>query len=329
MSDVRDHGGGLDAAIARWGGTREGWLDLSTGINPVPYPVEGLTSNDWTALPDSGASDRLTRAARAFWGVPEGADIIAAPGASALIARLPAIAPPGAVHIPGPTYNEHAAAFRAAGREVRDQDAPAPVRVVVHPNNPDGRLHEFGPDDGFTVVDESFCDVTPEATQTARTARPGPIVLKSFGKFWGLAGLRLGFAIGHAETLGPLAELLGPWAVAGPALRIGAQALEDRAWAEATRARLTRDSARLDRLMSGQGAALVGGTTLFRLYDVGDAAAMQERLAEGHVWSRLFPYSKRWLRLGLPAPDRFGQLETALDGTAGGATAQPSASRRT
>jgi cobalamin biosynthesis protein CobC len=312
-----DHGGGLDAAAARWGGARADWIDLSTGINPVPYPVADPPPDAWTALPDQGAADRLLRAARLFWAVPDGAQIIAAPGASALIARMPFLTDAPRVAIPGPTYNEHARAFRAAGREVVTDDPAAPARVIVHPNNPDGRLWPDAGTAALTVIDESFCDVTPDHSHIARTATPGIVVLKSFGKFWGLAGLRLGFAIAHPATLAPaqgpdLAAMLGPWPVSGPALVIGARALSDPAWADATRARLTRDAARLDALMAARGAVVEGGTSLFRLYRVDDAARWQDRLARAQIWSRVFPYSATWLRLGLPHPDAWPRLEAAI-----------------
>ena len=307
----RDHGGGLDAARARWGGAAEDWLDLSTGINPVAYPVTDIPLSDWTALPDASAEAALLAAARACWNVPDGADIVAAPGTSALIARLPLLAPPGPVRIPGPTYNEHAAAFAAAGHDVVT-GGPARTQVVVHPNNPDGRAwpHDLPPT-GFDIFDESFLDVGGHVSFLDRTARPGAVVLRGIGKFWGLAGLRLGFAIGHPETLAPLREALGPWPVSGPALRLGTRALHDAGWAERTRARLAADARRLDGLMVRHGT-LVGGTPLFRLHDVGDAAAFQARLAERRIWSRIFPYSARWVRLGLPHPDRWPQLEAAL-----------------
>ena len=305
----RDHGGGLDAARAAWGGAVEDWLDLSTGINPSPYPLPDLPARAWTALPDRDAEAALLAAARAFWRVPDGAAILAAPGASALIARMPLVAPPGAADVPGPTYNEHAAAFRAAGREI----APGgPVRVLVNPNNPDGRLWTDAEADGaFTIVDESFGEVAPDASLVARTARPNTVILRSFGKFWGLAGLRLGFAIAHPDHIAPLAEALGPWPVSGPALAIGTAALRDTGWAAGTRDRLRRDAARLDAVMTPHGAR-IGGTDLFRLYDVGDARAFRDRLARGRVWSRVFPYSDGWLRLGLPPADRWSQLERAL-----------------
>ncbi|SLN29953.1 Threonine-phosphate decarboxylase [Pseudoruegeria aquimaris] len=317
----RDHGGGLDAAIARHGGARADWLDLSTGINPLPYPIPPLAEDAFTALPDSGAFARLEAAARSFWSVPDGLDILPAPGASALIARLPRLLAPGRVHIPSPTYNEHAAAFTAEGwRVLKGAEAPdCEARVLVHPNNPDGRfwrateLQAGAP--GLTVIDESFCDVAPGRSHLSLLSGPlagRAIILKSFGKFWGLAGLRLGFAIGAPALIAPLREALGPWQVSGPALDIGTAALKDEAWTKATRARLERDSARLDALLASKGTRRIGGTPLFRLYDVGDAAAWQHKLAEGRVLGRIFPYSRSWLRLGLPAPGRWAQLEAAL-----------------
>ena len=313
MTDTPDHGGGIDAAAQTFGGARADWLDLSTGINPEPWPLPAFPPDAWTALPDQAAVTALTQAARRFWAVPEGAMILPAPGASALIARMPSLCPAPAA-IPGPTYNEHARAFRAAGLPVTD--GPAPLRVVVHPNNPDGRLWQGEDGSRLTVIDESFCDVTPEATQIARAARPGTIILKSFGKFWGLAGLRLGFAIGHPDTLAPMAALIGPWAVSGPALHAGTLALADTAWAEATRTRLAHDSDRLDRLVTARGARLVGGTTLFRLYDLADATVWQTALARHQIWSRCFPYNPRWLRLGLPPRHGWDRLATALESCA-------------
>ena len=309
---ARDHGGGLDGAMALYGGARRDWIDLSTGINPNPYAVSGLQPSDWTDLPDHGAFRRLSDAARAFWGVPDGAAILPAPGASALIARIPALTATGRVQITRPTYNEHAAAFAAQGWAVQDT-GPADARVIVHPNNPDGRIWRATDADApLTVIDESFCDVTPEVSLIHLSQRPGVIVLKSFGKFWGLAGLRLGFAIGQPDLIARLNDLTGPWAVSGAALRIGAQALQDRDWAEATRARLAKDAARLDQIVTGKGARLVGGTSLFRLYDVDNAPAWQDRLAQARIWSRIFPYSNTFLRLGLPPDEGWARLRAAL-----------------
>jgi cobalamin biosynthetic protein CobC len=311
---TRDHGGGIDAAAARWGGARADWLDLSTGINPVAYPLPPIGPEAWTALPDRGAEEALLAAARRFWRVPGAAAMLAAPGASALIAALPGCLPGRTAAIPGPTYNEHEAAFAGAGWEVVAAPAGADVLVAVHPNNPDGRLWpaETLRAAPIRIIDESFCDVMPESSHIALADLPGTVILKSFGKFWGLAGLRLGFAIGDRAILEALGRRLGPWAVSGPALAAGTAALADPAWAAATRARLARDSARLDALVTARGARAVGGTDLFRLYEVEDAARWQDRLGRARILARVFPHAPRWLRLGMPGPADWTRLEAAL-----------------
>lgn len=307
-----EHGGGIDAARARFGGARGDWIDLSTGINPQPYPLPPLPPEAWTALPDSGAEAALVAAARRFWRVPDGAAVLAGPGTSALIARLPALWPAGRVRIPGPTYNEHARAFAAQGWRL--VEGPAETLVLVNPNNPDGRRWSAG--DAVApalILDESFADIEPASSLIDLAAQPGTVVLKGLGKFWGLAGLRLGFAIGDPALIGRLARLIGPWAVSGPALEIGRAALSDDGWAAETRERLHRDAALLDAALLAAGARIVGGTALFRLAEVGDARHWQERLARRHIWTRAFPYSDTWLRLGLPgSPDHWSRLTDAL-----------------
>ena len=306
-AEPREHGGGLDAATRRWGGTRADWIDLSTGINRVPYPVAALPPEAWTALPDAAAAARLERAARAHWEVPDGAAIVAAPGGSALIARLPGVLGPAGGHRVDPrSYNEWDAAFAQAGW--RRSDAPD-VDIHVHPDNPTGRPAPPPVPGRVTIYDESFADaLDPAHSRVGGDA----LVLKSFGKFWGLAGLRLGWLIGPPPVVARMRETLGPWPVSGPALALGAAALEDRAWAEATRARLRDDAARLDATMVRAGAAVVGGTPLFRLYAVGDAVAWQGRLARHRLLSRTFAHTPGWLRLGLPAPDEWNRVEAAL-----------------
>ena len=314
-----DHGGNLAETVARFGGRAAEWLDLSTGINPVPYPVGAVPERAWARLPDRDAFAAAEDAARACYGAADGAGVVAGAGASALIRVVPRLMRPGTVAIPGPTYNEHATAFREAGWQVVDRPGPGTIAaVIVNPNNPDGRRWEPGelmlmaealP---LLVVDESFMDVTPEGSLAAE-ARDGLVVLRSFGKFYGLAGARLGFALTGAGTARRLAALLGPWPVSGPALDIGARALADRAWAAATRARIQADCARLVATGRGAGWRLVGEAGLFATFETGDAAATQARLAEARIWSRIFPWSPGWLRLGVPGDEAgWRRLETAL-----------------
>ena len=310
---MREHGGGLDAATDRFGGTRPDWLDLSTGINPVPYPVPRLSTDSWTDLPDRTAQEALTAAARAFWNVPQGAALLAIPGASAAIAQLPRLLPPGQVHISAPTYNEHAASFAAAGWTEAIENMPRDATVIVHPNNPDGRTFTSADISApLTVIDESFCDVMPEASLMTHATQPGVLILKSFGKFWGLAGLRLGFVAGDPGLIEKLAETLGPWPISGPALEIGTAALSDTDWAKATRERLATDAKRLDLMIENAGLRCIAGTDLFRLYETDDATAWQDRLARHHIWSRTFSYAPGWLRLGLPPQEGWTRLERAL-----------------
>ncbi|MEL6768000.1 MAG: threonine-phosphate decarboxylase CobD [Pseudomonadota bacterium] len=313
-SGPREHGGGLEAPMAAYGGAIEDWIDLSTGINRVPYPVPPLSPRAWTALPQAGALEDMLAAAGAYFGVPAAARLVAAAGAQALIQQVPYLSAPGRVGIVSPTYNEHAAAFAAAGWQVVAVAEPADAAgleaaVVVNPNNPDGRcwspeaLAALSAEVALLVVDESFADTAPELSLVGGLARaPGRVVvLRSFGKFFGLAGVRLGFAVASPALAEALAERLGPWAVSGPAIEIAAWAYADHAWIAETRGRLAAEAAALDAWAGAQGWSLVGGTTLFRTYETGDAAAAQAMLACRHVWSRRFSYSPGWLRLGTPA----------------------------
>ncbi len=314
--NTRDHGGGLDAAVARFGGTRADWIDLSTGINPTSYPLPDIPARFWQALPDSGDQAALKAAARSFWNIPDRADIAAASGVSALIAALPRLGHSGTVGIAQPTYNEHAASFSAFGWDV--QTTPSDTNVYVHPNNPDGRLWPLDTicanHKTLTIIDESFCDTTPDQTHIHLTDQRGFIVLKGLGKFWGLAGLRLGFAVAHPDTIAQLEHMLGPWAISGPAQHIGKTALSDSDWAAATRQTLQNDANRLDQIMTNAGATSSCGTTLFRTYHVANAQAWFEKLAAHHILSRVFPYSDTMIRLGLPndAHD-WARIEQAME----------------
>lgn len=306
---MRDHGGNLDEAVARFGGSADQWIDLSTGINRVPYPLPALPEECWTSLPTRAATGRLVDAARRAYRTD--AAILPVAGAQAAIQMIPRLTRPGRARVLTPTYNEHAAALRAAGWEVEEVCEPsaldgADLAVVVNPNNPDGRrwaadtLLSLAGRVTRLVVDESFADPDPGLSVAAAAGQDGLLVLRSFGKFYGLAGVRLGFVLGATEDVAALERMAGPWPVSGAAIAVGAAALADNDWAEATARRLTGDGARLDALAEGAGWTPLGGTALFRLYETGDARAAQARLAAAHVWSRIFPYSGGWLRLGLP-----------------------------
>lgn len=320
----RDHGGDLGTAITRYGGAVESWIDLSTGINRAPYPLPPPSERALWSLPGATATRACAEAARRAYGAAPAAACLPCAGAQAAIGLVPGLRRPGRARVLAPSYNEHAAAFAAWGWDVReavgfDGLRGADAAILVNPNNPDGSRHPpsallaLATQVGLLIVDESFADVDPAVSLCPELGRRGLVVLRSFGKFFGLAGLRLGFALGHPEEMGQLAEAAGPWPVSGPALEAGARALSDAAWAAATRRRLAADAARLDAIARLAGWALVGGTDLFRLYDTGDAATAQHRLARAQIWSRIFPYSRGWLRLGLPGPEaEWARLTDAL-----------------
>ena len=304
------HGGDLGAARAAFPYAPSPWIDLSTGINPVPYPVPPLDPAAWTALPDAGAARALEAAAAHAYGA-DPAGVTAAPGTEALIYLLPRLSPARRVGVLGPTYGDHARSWAAAGATVEtvgtlDGLAGFDAAVVVNPNNPDGRL--VAPADlsalagrvGLLVVDEAFADVVPPAWSLAPAPPPNAVVLRSFGKFYGLAGLRLGFAVAAPERAAALRAALGPWAVSGPAIAVGRAALADDAWAASARARLARDAARLDALLSACGAEVVGGTALFRLVAVDGAARRFASLARAGLLTRPFADRPDRLRFGLP-----------------------------
>lgn len=317
-----DHGGNLDIARLRFGGSPEGWIDLSTGINRRPYPVGDLHPHHWTALPSRSELKALEEAARQAYATT--APVLATAGAQAAIQMLPQLAPGGRAKILVPAYAEFGHVLRTSGwrvEEVGECDAlvGADLAIVVNPNNPDGQRHDpqellaLIPRVGRLVIDESFADPLPELSLAPQAGRPGLLVLRSFGKFYGLAGLRLGFVLGCAADIAALAGMAGPWPVSGMAIAIGRRAFDDRDWARETRARLVRDAERLDHLAQAAGWTLAGGTPLFRLYDATDGLLAQERLGRVRIWSRAFRDRPTWLRLGLPGDEtEWQRLAAAL-----------------
>ena len=325
MTPFTEHGGALDAARRLYPAAPQPWLDLSTGINPVSYPIGVVPSDAWTRLPSAAALADLERAAATRFRVPPGCAIVAAPGTQAIIQRLPALCPGRDVRILAPTYAEFARVVRAAEARVREVPtlealAGADIAIVVNPNNPDGRLHPpnqlamLARRVGALVVDEAFVDALPaEHSLIPRLPLQGAMVLRSFGKMYGLPGLRLGFLVAPAERAERLREMLGPWPVAGPALAIATRALADDGWLEAARRRLAQDSARLGALLGRIGARALGDTPLFRLVAHPAADTLFETLAAHGILARPFAEDPTWLRFGLPGEDAaWTRLEAAL-----------------
>jgi cobalamin biosynthetic protein CobC len=319
------HGGNLDEIEQRFADAPRPWIDLSTGINPLAYPATNLAASSWARLPMKSDEQALLAVAAARYGVPDPATILAAPGTQALIQLLPRLVPRGRVAVVGPTYEEHEVCWRRQGHDVvvvpdLAQTADADVVVVVNPNNPTGRL--LSPADlydrrGLLVVDEAFIDFLAPTASLASHLPPHTIVLRSFGKAYGLAGVRLGFAIAEKSLIDRMRDELGPWAVSGPALDLGRRALGDEPWFQATAARLDAQRTKLDTLLVRAGFTLLGGTPLFRLTHHREAQSVVTRLAQHGIHVRAFAAGPNWLRWGIPGDDvALRRLKAALLGPA-------------
>jgi len=323
------HGGALEVARRLAPQAPQPWIDLSTGINPHAYPVPDLESEAWSRLPEREALAKLEAAAAHRYSAAA-QSVVAGPGSQALIHALSRILPRGAVGALGPTYGGFAAAFAAAGarvveaRRLKDM-GDLDIAIVVNPNNPDGRiiprpdllaLHErLARRGGVLVVDEAFADFDGQESLAPMLPARGAATLRSFGKAYGLAGLRLGFALASPDIVAPLRAGSGPWPVSGPAIATGTRALADSDWLEATRARLGKETARLDGLLHEADCRVIGGTRLFRLAAHEDACAVFERLIAAGILVRPFAEERTWLRFGIPGDENAWQrLAAALRG---------------
>ncbi|MET0270251.1 MAG: aminotransferase class I/II-fold pyridoxal phosphate-dependent enzyme [Sphingomonas sp.] len=326
MQPLFHHGGRLDDAARAFPQAPRPWLDLSTGINPFAWdgPAPAV---DQRALPAATALAALETAAAAAFGLAAGG-IAALPGSEIALRLLACIGLPAPFHVVAPGYRTHAAALpgaRAVSADALEAAAEGGgTLLIANPNNPDGRLippdrllalaARLAAQGGLLVVDEAFADATPGASLLPWLAGgEAVVVLRSFGKFYGLAGVRLGFACGAAGPVARLADLAGSWPVSACALAIGTAAYADAAWADAMRHRLVRAAAALDDLLRAHGLSPTGASPLFRLVETPEAGALFARLAAAGILARPFDYAPRWLRLGLPdGPAALDRLDRAL-----------------
>ncbi len=326
---MADHGGSLGRARSLFAHAPEPWVDLSTGINPHSYPLFDLPATVLARLPEPGRAGQLAAVAADAYGASSPRHVALAPGTQMLLPRVCSLVKPGRAAILGPTYAEHARAAALAGHSVTEGPdfsalSHADLAIVVNPNNPDGRivpradllslaaaLRRRG---GLLVVDEAFMDVGPmDESLCGDVGQGGIVVLRSFGKFFGLAGLRLGFAFASPQIAEHLDAGFGPWSVSGPALEYGIRALGDTAWQEAMRRRLAAETSRLDDLLAAHGVPADGGTSLFRHVTTDEAAGLFHALGQAGILVRNFTARPRALRFGLPAGEGDWQrLEAAL-----------------
>lgn len=320
-----EHGGRLRKAALEYGIAEADWLDLSTGLAPWPFPIPEIPLRAWARLPET--DDGLEQAACDYYGA---AHVLPVAGSQMAIQLLPRLRRAGKVGVLSPCYAEHAEAWRRNGyivREVLEQEVDffldsLDVLVVVSPNNPTGlsltlsrmlewhsRLAQRG---GWLVVDEAFMDNTPELSLASCANQVGLIVLRSFGKFFGLAGVRLGFVLAERKLLRLLAEQVGPWAVSGPTRVLGQACLQDTDGHARQRLRSDEASQRLAALLERYDLKPLGGCALFQWLITERAEALHEFMARRGILLRLFTHNSS-LRFGLPADDaQFARLEQAL-----------------
>lgn len=319
-----EHGGNLQQAAQQYGRPLADWLDLSTGINPQHYPIPDLPSSLFQRLPP--INDDLSEAARAYYGCT---DLLPCAGSQAALQVLPTLRPPCRVAMPGIMYQEHAHAWQRAGHEVqffehspdRDLLESMDVLLVCNPNNPTGQAYSvetllewhdrLAARGGWLVVDEAFMDTTPLHSLASHTGQAGLWVLRSLGKFFGLAGLRVGFLLGEPQALSQVESLLGPWTLAGPSRYIATLALRDNAWQSQMRTHLPAQSAQLLQLLKQQGMTATGGTALFQYVQHPHSRLLQQALAKEGVWTRYFDAPEA-LRFGLPPNQDWQRLAHAL-----------------
>ncbi|MCJ7993011.1 threonine-phosphate decarboxylase [Rhizobium cremeum] len=317
MSGSVIHGGGITAAAARFGGRTEDWLDLSTGLNPCPPALPEVALRAWHRLPDRHLERDARRAAQSFYRT---GDVLPlpVPGTQSAIQMLPRlVASERSVAILSPTYGEYGRVFEAEGRPVEriagldDVDGRHGLVMAVNPNNPTGRIFQseellavaerLSNVGGLLVVDEAFGDCLPEVSVAGKVMdHPNLIVFRSFGKFFGMAGIRLGFVVAAPEILEGMESRLGPWAVSGPALSVAASLLSGET--DGIRERIVMRRAALGAVLADAGLRVSGGTDLFALVEEEKAAALHEHLCQAHILTRAFDYAPTWLRIGL-APD--------------------------
>lgn len=319
-----EHGGNLQQAAQQYGRPLTEWLDLSTGINPQHYPITDLPAALFHRLP--AVADSLHAMAQAYYGASH---VLACAGSQAALQVLPRLRAPCRVAMPRTMYQEHAHAWQQAGHSVQffeqlPDDAllqQCEVLLVCNPNNPTGQKYatetllawhaELAQRGGWLVVDEAFMDSTPQHSLASHSGLTGLWVLRSLGKFFGLAGLRVGFLLGEPRALRHIAALLGPWTLTGPSQYLAELALADRSWQQATRMQLAGQSAKLAQLLSQHGLTPSGGTDLFQYVQHPAAQQLHQALAHHGIWTRYFA-DPQALRFGLPAEADWPRLTQAL-----------------
>jgi cobalamin biosynthetic protein CobC len=252
------HGGQLQQIANKYQIPADNWLDLSTGIAPFSYPIPAIPPALWRQLPQK--NEALMQAAKKYYRCEQ---LLVTNGSQSIIKALPALwhafnRQSTTVYLPQRGYKEHAHAWETAGYQLHfyQDNLPAidlldenSILVIINPNNPTGKVFsretimcyqkKIKKLNGLLVVDEAFIDVlNPEDSIASDVNDQHTLVLRSFGKFFGLAGIRIGFLVANSYWCEIFSEHMGPWQVNGPAQFIAEQALADEPWQQIQKRRL-------------------------------------------------------------------------------------------
>ena len=315
---IREHGGDIDNAIKKYGGNKDDWIDLSTGINPNHYPYKLINIRELQNLPYKNDIDNLNKLAKKYFQTT--ACVRAVSGAQGGINILPFLFPNKTVSILSPTYNEYQNVFSNSLKKIINvknlsELKKSQIAIICNPNNPDGKLYsndnllKISKSVEYLIIDESFIDQYPRKSLSHKLDdQTNILILRSFGKFFGLAGIRLGFLISNKEIDKKIQFLIGNWPISNVAINVASKALIDHVWIMNTISFLKEGSYFLDCLASEINWKVVGGTNLYRLYETPNAHDAQNKLANFKIWSRRFSYSKKWIRLGIPRKKDFKKV---------------------
>lgn len=317
------HGGALELAQRRFPDAPQPWIDLSTGINPHGWPVPHDLAIDWQRLPEAHQLMALEAQAAQYFGV-DPCYVCAVPGTEMAMRLIGAmIGPAGQYGLPA--YRTHSEIFAqaTAAASLDEADAGQPL-IFANPANPDGRLLKRSAllallDQramGWTMIDEAYADTDPKQSVADQIdERRRIILLRSFGKFFGLAGVRLGFVLAPTALLQKLRHAMGAWPISSAAIAIGRAAYSDHRWIADARTQMHAAAMQLDALLAAQGLITTGACPLYRLIISDKAAPLFDQLAQQAILTRPFDDHPNWLRIGLPA-DRlaFDRLAEALAG---------------
>lgn len=320
-----NHGGRLNRAVKKFNIPIENWIDLSTGINPNHWPIPNIPDKCFTRLPED--DDGLVEAARKYY---QADNLLPVAGSQSVIQLLPLLREKSKVAVPDIGYAEHAHQWQTAGHEiifyktsnldniVNDVD----VLIIINPNNPTGEIvtqkqllawHKIlQSKQGWLIVDEAFADAEEIPSIVNMSHQSGLIVLRSIGKFFGMAGVRSGFVFAEKNLLKEINEKLGPWVLTGVSRYVTTMALLDNEWILNSKQALNQTSDSMHDLILGCSGVTPSGTKLFKTIVHVQAEEIFELFAMQGVLVRLLD-NKKGIRFGMPGDGDWEKVQQVFE----------------